>query len=77
MFLQSIRGQNIKFIPIFLLLTSHFMYWLYQGFKKVSVGELCGRGGGGGASRVVVANGLVSMPHFLGLYVIFIVLYDP
>ena len=28
-----ISVQNIKFVPIFLLLTSHFMFWIYQGLK--------------------------------------------
>ena len=38
----SLRGQNIKFVIItFLLLTSHFMFWTYQGLTKVSVGESC------------------------------------
>ena len=35
-----IRGQNIKFVPILLLLTSHFMFGTYQGLAKVGVSEL-------------------------------------
>ena len=27
-------GQNIKFFLIFLLVTSHFMFWTYQILKK-------------------------------------------
>ena len=39
------------FVPIFLLLTSHFVFWTCQGVKtKVGVGEL---GGGGGLARGV------------------------
>ena len=26
--------QNIKFVPIFLLVTSHFLFWTYQSLKK-------------------------------------------
>ena len=44
-----INGQNIKFVPTFLLITSHFMFWTYQGLKKVGVG-LCGGGGDARAS---------------------------
>ena len=32
-------GQNMKFVPIFLLVTSHFMFLTYQSLKKVGVGE--------------------------------------
>ena len=38
----TIRGQNIKIVTIFLLLTSHFMFGTYQSLKKIGVGELWG-----------------------------------
>ena len=53
-----IRNQNIKFIPIFLLLTSHFMFWTYQGLKKVMWVKCVGGGGEGCAWWVVLAHGL-------------------
>ena len=30
-------SQNIKFVPIFLLVTSHFMFWAYQSLKRWGV----------------------------------------
>ena len=53
-----IRGQNITFIPIFLLLISHFMFETYQGLKKVGVGEMWDGGGRRGAWWVVLVHGL-------------------
>ena len=41
----------MKFIPIFWLLTSHLMFFTYQGLKKVGVGEMLG----GDARRMNVA----------------------
>ena len=49
--------QNIKFVPIFLLLTSHFMFWTYQGSKNSWRGWVV-RGGGGGVRRVLITHGL-------------------
>ena len=43
---RQVWGQNIKFAPIFLLLTSHFMFWTSQGLKKSWWGWVV-RGGGG------------------------------
>ena len=41
-----ISAANIKLVPIFLLLTSHFVFWTCQGVKtKVGVGKLWGGGG--------------------------------
>ena len=31
---HPLSGQNLKCVPMFLLLTSHFMFWTYQGLKK-------------------------------------------
>ena len=57
-------GQNIKFIPIVLLLTSHFMFWTYRGLTKRWCGCVVG-GGGGSARRVVVAYSHSSMHALL------------
>ena len=40
-----ISGQNIYFVPIFLLVTSQFMFWTYQSLKKLA---WVSSGGGGG-----------------------------
>ena len=40
-----VGGQNIQLIPILFLLTSYFMFWTYQGLKKL-VWVSCERGGG-------------------------------
>ena len=45
---------KIKLIPIFLLLTSDFMFCTYQDLNKVVVGEIWG----GGARWVVLAHAL-------------------
>ena len=56
-----IRGQNIKFIPIFLLLTSNFMFYTYQSLKKKLVWVRCGGGG-------CMVGGSIPWPKGFGQY---------
>ena len=55
------KWSKYKVRPYCLLLTSHFMFWTYQSFKKISVGKLLGGGGGRGAHRVAAAHDLLML----------------
>ena len=56
-------GSKYRVCPNFLLLTSHFMFWTYQGFKKSLVRVSC-RGG-------VYVGGVVAHDPYIAILKIY------